>query len=348
MDPLTHALLGGAAAFAAVGGRLGRPALLIGAGAALLPDADVFIRSAADPLLLIEHHRGFTHSLAFMPVGGLVAAAPWMASPRLRRQGPWVLLAALLGYASHGPLDAATTYGTQLFWPFSSHRVGLDWVSIIDPTVTLILLLGVAWAAWRADRRPVAGALLLATLYLAAGAAQNARALGVQAEIAALRGHERDRTEAFPSFANNVVWRSYYQVGDTIHVDRVRVPWWGGPKWAPGFSVERLREEDLPHAERADPRVIRDFRRFAWFSDGWVARPPHLEDVVGDARYSLGNEAFDPIWGVRFSPGEQPPTVWIDRTRERRLGVGALWREVTGRDPSYRSLAEVLRPSPPP
>ena len=53
--------------------------LSVGGLAALAPDLDVLIRSETDPLLAIEHHRGFTHSLAVIPVGGAVAALPWFA-----------------------------------------------------------------------------------------------------------------------------------------------------------------------------------------------------------------------------------------------------------------------------
>jgi len=84
MDPLTHALLGATAAQAALGHRLGRRAWLPGALGGLLPDADILIRSTADPLLAIEYHRHFTHAFAFIPVGGVVAASPWLVQRRYR------------------------------------------------------------------------------------------------------------------------------------------------------------------------------------------------------------------------------------------------------------------------
>src|SRR5512136_3332009 len=78
MDTVTQFVIG-AAAGQLVGGRaLGRTAALVGGLAGWLPDADVLIRSAADPLLAIEQHRGFTHALAFTPVGAAVAAAPFL------------------------------------------------------------------------------------------------------------------------------------------------------------------------------------------------------------------------------------------------------------------------------
>lgn len=72
MDPLTHALLGATAAHAVLVPRLGRKAWMVGALGGLLPDADILIRSAADPLLAIEYHRHFTHAFAFIPFGGLL------------------------------------------------------------------------------------------------------------------------------------------------------------------------------------------------------------------------------------------------------------------------------------
>ena len=37
----------------------------------LAPDLDVLISSSEDPLLFLEYHRQFTHSLIFIPFGSL-------------------------------------------------------------------------------------------------------------------------------------------------------------------------------------------------------------------------------------------------------------------------------------
>ena len=42
-----------------------------------------------------------------------------------------------MGYATHGLLDSCTSYGTQLFWPFSDVRVAWDTMSIVDPLFTV-------------------------------------------------------------------------------------------------------------------------------------------------------------------------------------------------------------------
>jgi inner membrane protein len=226
MDPITHGLLGATTAHVL----LGRPfprAWMVGALAALAPDLDVLIRSEADPLLAIEHHRGFTHSLAFIPVGGAIAALPWLAGRRARTAWRLVMGASIAGYATHPLLDACTTYGTQLLWPFSSSRVAWHVISIVDPLFTLPLLAGLLSAVLTRARAPAVLALAFCLAYLGHGLVQRERALGVQHRIAAARGQAPVRGEVFPAAATQLVWRSLYRAGDTLHANRIRVPWFG-------------------------------------------------------------------------------------------------------------------------
>jgi inner membrane protein len=315
MDPLTHALAGATIAWAASGARLGRRALLVGGAAALLPDLDVLIRSADDPLLAIEHHRGFTHSLVFAPVGGALTALLLGGKAHRRR----AVLAGILAWLSHALLDAATTYGTQLLWPFSRLRTGLDIISIVDPLFTLILLTGVI-AAFRARRRLVTAMLVLATVWLAIGFVQRERATAAQRMLAQRRGERVARAAVFPTIGNTIVWRSVYETNGMLRLDRIRVPWTGAPSVAEGTTV--------PLARNAHP----DFARFAWFSDGWVAADPADPTILGDARYSLDSSRYRPVWGIRLGAR----TEWVDRSRERRVSAAELWREITGRDPAFR------------
>lgn len=345
MDPLTQGLLGAAAAQAICGRRL-RYAWLPGAVGGLIPDLDVLISSASDPLLAIEYHRHFTHSLAFIPAGGAIAATPWLLWRRHRPHWKPILAAATLGYATHGLLDACTSYGTQLLWPFSSQRTAWDVVSIIDPIFTLALLIGVLWTALRGTRGAAAVALLFCLAYLGSGWMQRERAFDVQAQIAQARGHEIVRGKVFPTLGNQLVWRSLYQTGDEFHVDRIRVPWLGRPQWTPGSSVVRLSEEELRATAQTDERVLRDFHRFNWFSDGWVARTPSDPAVIGDVRYSLRTDAFEPVWGIRFHPGAPQVTEWVDRTNRRDLRLPAFWSEIIGTHPDYQPLLPAAGQAP--
>ena len=338
MDPLTHGLLGAVAAKAVLGRRLGHAGWRIGAAAGMLPDVDFFIRSEADPLLNIEVHRQFTHSHIAIPFGGALAALPWLTFRKYRIEWRSVLAASLVGYATHGVLDACTTYGTHLAWPFSPARESWNLMTTIGPLFTLFLLLGLAFAALRRTRAPAVAALALCLAYVGAAGWQRERADDALDRIAQSRGHAVDRAELFPTVGNPLVWRTLYRSGDTLHADRVRVPLAGEALWRQGARMTHIEERHLTDAERADPRVRRDFHRFRYFSAGWVTRAPRDSSVVADARYSLATDDFEPIWGVRFKPAQPVPTEWVARDRERRIPLGELWQEITGRAEGYRPL----------
>ncbi len=339
MDPFTHALLGACAAQVAFGRRLPSRAWLIGAGTALVPDLDFFIHSDSDPLLNVEMHRQFSHALAFIPVGGLLAGLPWLLRRWARAEWRGVLGAAVLAYATHGLLDACTNYGTQLLWPFSNLRVAWHLVTTVGPPVTLMLLFGLLGAVPGGRRWPAALGLLGCLSYLAIASWQQERGQVAQASIALARGHTIARAKLFPTVGNPVLWRSVYEADGVLHTDRLHLG--VSTSFKPGSQIALSREASLPATWREDPRVLRDFRRFAWFSDGWVARSSANPEVLGDARYSLSIERFEPIWGIRFHPEREVPTEWVDFTRQHRVPLSTLWREISGRDEAYRPLPDV-------
>jgi inner membrane protein len=345
VDPISHIVLGASLGYAAFGRRLGRTAALAGGLAAFVPDVDVFIRSATDPLLAIEHHRGFTHSLFFAPLGAAVVASLWLLRPGGR--GRWLALwgCALVAYHSHCLLDAATSYGTHLLWPFSDVRFGWDLISIIDPPFTLALAAGLFLALKRRSARPAVVGLSLAAVYLGCGAVQHARAGATQRQFAAARGHNPERVELMPTLANNIVWRALYIHEGRIHSDRIRVGWFSAPTVREGWSLPLVQEKDLTAGERMRNDARRPFQRFQWFSEGWVARSPGDPTLLGDMRYSLSGDAFDPIWGIRFTPPDAPnDVVWVNHTRDRQVRPAELWNEIAGRDARYVPAA-TLRPS---
>ena len=125
MDPLSQAVLGGTAAQLKAEPQQLKQAALLGAISGMAADLDIFIRSNTDPLLSLEYHRHFTHSLAFIPIGGVLCAIFFYLIFRKRwqlslKQSLWW---CILGYGTHALLDACTSYGTRLYWPFSDQRV---------------------------------------------------------------------------------------------------------------------------------------------------------------------------------------------------------------------------------
>lgn len=342
MDPVSQALVGAVTAQAALTGRLGKRAFACGAVGGLLPDLDVLIRSSSDPLLAMEMHRHFTHALVMVPLGGLVAALPFLARRANRPDRGAILVACLLGYLAHAPLDVATSYGTLWLWPFSQARLQLDWISIVDPLFTLPLLVLALLARARSSARIAWLALAFALAYIGLGSVLHHRAQAVQAELAATRGHAVERGRVMPTLGNLVVWRSVYSAAGAIHADAIRVLPFGPPEVVEGGRVPRVAAPP-PGAPGSAAgalglRFRRDFARFAWFADGFVAADPADPSVLADMRYSMDTAGFAPLWGVRFhTDGRAVPVEWVELIDHRERALTELWQLVTGRSPHLRA-----------
>jgi inner membrane protein len=224
-----------------------------------------------------------------------------------------IVAATTLGWATHGLLDAFTSYGTMLWWPFSSARVAWNWISVIDPIYSLILALGVFFCAKASPRvvveRPASRdprklawlALFASSLYLGLCGVQQRRALAAQAKIAELRQHKIVRGSVQPLLLTNLLWRSMYEAGDgRIWIDALSVPWRGQI----GHHGGGARPKVEAPTKLDDPRD-RDLARFAWFADGWVYAAPELsgaDPVYCDARYSLQPARFVAVFCVAIGP----------------------------------------------
>jgi inner membrane protein len=158
-------------------------AALAGTIFALLPDLDYFF-IFWDRLAFIRYHRGFTHSLLAVPLFALAGALVGrvLGGPRWFKP---LLIIGLIVVGSHLLLDLATSYGTQLLSPFSRKRLALDWIFIIDPYFTALLLVGaigaLAFPLW--GSRVGAGVLATAAIYLLVCASYHHQALDLARQV---------------------------------------------------------------------------------------------------------------------------------------------------------------------
>lgn len=304
MDILTQGLLGSALAQTGARPAETRLATAVGFVAGLLADADVLIRSSSDPLLQLEYHRHFTHSLFFVPIGALIAAL--LLWPVLRHRLPFgrLYLFALLGYSLSGFLDTATTYGTYLLWPLVDERLAFNIIAVVDPVFTLILLVGVVVAFRRRLRRAAAVSVVLAGAYLLVGFVQHERALSAARDLAAARGQTPERLLVKPTLGNLILWRAIYVADGIFHVDGIRVGL-GAPRVFEGGSAAAVEPaQDITSLPR-DSVLYRDILQFTDFSDGYLIRHPLHPQVLGDVRYALLPIRIEPLWGIDIG-GRQP------------------------------------------
>lgn len=308
MDIVTHSLLGALSATAISRRRPQPQVATCGLIGGMLPDADVLIQSASDPLLVLEYHRQFTHSLFFAPLGALVAAlllGVLFLIPRFERQLPWskVYFFTLTGYLSAILLDACTSYGTQLFWPWGE-GVALGIIAVVDPLFSAVLLTALFAAFfWRSHRAAGVGVLLVGT-YLFLGQVQHWRAAAAAEKLAQSRGLEPERIVIKPTMGNLLLWRALTVTEDRIWADAVRLGVFAPVKTYTGEQAELIKPGDwssLPEGSAAR----RALHRFSALSDQLLVAHPDEPNMLGDARYAMLPHSTAPLWGIVINP-EQP------------------------------------------
>ncbi|WP_293005509.1 metal-dependent hydrolase [Nitrosomonas sp.] len=305
MDLITQGLLGATMAQSGARQQEMRIATGIGFLAGIAADADILIQSENDPLLNIEFHRHFTHSLFFVPLGALIVAL--LLWPFLRKRLPFarLYLFTFLGYCLSGVLDAFTSYGTHLFWPLSDERVALSIISVLDPAFTLILLIAGVMAYRKYSHKAARIGLLLAAAYLSFGWMQLQRAETVAESLIAERGQQAEQLLVKPTLANLLLWRSIYEFKGKLYVDAIRVGLFSEPRIYPGESIEKfVMKRDLSTLPVSSV-LAQDIARFSHFSAGLLAIRPEQPNVLVDVRYSNLPMTLAPLWGIEINP-EQP------------------------------------------
>lgn len=156
MDNITHSLIGVTLAHAWRGrakADSGKTAALsvdatvaISVVASNLADSDFLIRFfSVDPkLTYLLHHRGFTHTLLFLPVIAALAAVfgAWFGRAKLKSwRERWNAFAlAALAVALHFGADFWNDYGIHPFSPCSNRWFYGDFVFILEPLLWVSLL----------------------------------------------------------------------------------------------------------------------------------------------------------------------------------------------------------------
>jgi len=340
MDPLTQGVVGTAAS-QLVSKRAEKVAAgVIGFASGMAADLDVLISSSTDPLLFLEFHRHFTHALVFIPIGALICTLAFRAVfrkwfNRNRVSFARTYLYSFAGYATHAVLDACTTYGTQLFWPFSDMRVAWNNVSVIDPVFTLPLLIFTAIVVFKRSHTMAVAGAVYAFAYLGLGVLQNHRATDVAEQLAQSRGHTPMNLGLKPSFANIIVWKSVYEYQGRYYVDAIRTL--GSSKVYEGTSVEKLdRDKHFAWLEEGDQQSD-DIERFRWFSNKHLALDPANSQRIIDVRYSLIPNQVTGMWGITLDKNKSSAS-HVEWTTNRPVGreaadrIAELWAMVLGAD----------------
>jgi inner membrane protein len=297
MDPVSQGAFGAIFAQTIASKKKILAVSILGCIAGLAPDIDIFIRSNTDPLLKLEFHRQFTHSLIFIPIGALLVTL--LSRLFFKKYFSWIetYFICFIGYATHGLLDACTSYGTQLLWPFSDMRVSWNNVSVIDPFLTIPVIVFVIIAVLRKNKFIPFLGIIYIFIYLGFGLVQSIRAEGVAKSIAAIRGHESMVLTVKPSLGNLFLWKSIYEDKGFYYVDAVRL--FSTKQYCEGTKIKKLDNLiDFNDLDKKSQQYL-DIERFNWFSQGYLGIGKS-KNIITDVRYSAVPNEVDGLWGIKI------------------------------------------------
>lgn len=337
MDSLTQMTLGAAVGEAVAGKKAGNKAILWGAIAGTIPDLDVIAGNFMSTVDAMAFHRGLTHSMVFAlvlsPILGWALSRLYSTLDVSWRR--WALL-FFLGFFTHTLLDCFTTWGTQLFWPFSDVRIAFKSIFVVDPVYTLPLLISLAWLMFLPKqsikrRRLNIFGLSFSSFYLLLTLLAKYQAGQVFETSFAEENIKIERYATRPSPLNIILWTVNAETEDGYYIgyysfldddETIEYSWY--PKdhdlLAENFSIEGDLEQlvkltdDWYTIDKADKGLIFNDLRFGTYT-GW--RP--------------GDDNFVFSYAIRENNG----AIEISEM-EREIGEGLdllneLWDRITGK-----------------
>lgn len=223
MDTITQITLGASVGEALLGKKTGYKGAAWGAFLGTFPDLDVLGSVALDSVGELQFHRGFTHSILFCFIASPLFG--WLIH-RIHKQDKagwrsWTL-AVFLIFATHILIDVFTSYGTQIFYPFSNLPVTTDSVFIIDPLYTLPLLAGLVTALLQkknSTKRRIANyaGLAVSSLYLMWGLAIKPHVNSVFESSFHQQFGCSEQIKTIPNGPTTFLWNGYIIKDDTLY-----------------------------------------------------------------------------------------------------------------------------------
>ncbi|WP_420583420.1 metal-dependent hydrolase [Reichenbachiella sp.] len=331
MDSVTQIVLGAAVGEAVLGIKVGNKAMLYGAIAGTIPDLDVLASHVTDTVTALAVHRGFTHSIVFSVVFAPVFG--WLLSryEKLKDYKSWSWL-FFWAFITHPILDAHTTWGTQLFWPFDL-RLAFKTIFVIDPLYTLPFLVFLILAMIQKRTNPkrqfynrmglyVSSGYLLLTFLL--------KGLAYRQFEVALEAQHIDYAEldTRPSPMNTILWSANVETEDAYLLANYSL-----------LDSQPITFESYPKNHQLLGELIDEapVQRMIAISEGWyIISQKEGQLYFNDLRFgllSLQPQAQDFVFSYRIEVAKSGQVTFTEVPKSKRDGkklLAELWKRMKG------------------
>lgn len=250
-----------------------------------------------------------------------------------RRDWYWLFFWSIF---THPLLDSCTTYGTQLFQPFSDYRVAFNNISVADPfyTVPFLVCLLIArlltrgskiryWVNW--------AGIIISSLYMIWTVYNKFVVNEVFENSLAKKGYVYSRYTTSPTILNNFLWTctaegedEYYQSFYSI-LDREPI--------VKEFNIIPKNHHLIEKYQGVD-----DFKTLRWFSKDYYSILERKDGLLqyNDLRFGIANitskgDASDYIFGFILKEDENGVLVVEEDRSAREQNMSERWTDLIRR-----------------
>jgi len=333
MDPISQGVVGATFAESFAKAKNIRVAAICGLLSALVSDLDILINSINDPLLQLEYHRHFTHSLIFIPIGTLIVSIfLWGLFFRKNYKFYQIYFFSFLGFATHGIIDAFTSYGTLLYWPFSNIRIAWNLISIVDPLFTIPLLLFLIISVIKKSPFIARIGIAVACLYLMIGYFKHQEIKNILFKEAHKNNHIIEDYFIDPTIGNNFTWRAIYKSQGKYYIYAIYIPYFKSKYVHNGDVIDVINTDTVFPSLDKDSKQRKDIKRFENFTSKFIAMHPSNRNIIIDLRYNIiPFSGKDSLWGIEVNPNTPDKHVkftMLRNSKSDRLSI--FWSLING------------------
>jgi len=293
VDPLTHVLSGLTVSFCLP--EQTKRQHIFCMIAASLPDIDNFAALFGREFYLM-HHRGFCHSL----IGGVILSIILTGILRFSSKEEKSFRYFVLFYSLiclHLFLDLITSYGTQLFSPFTNYRCAIPCVFIIDLILTGVLFVGVAFCLITPKKRKMIAVSCFCFIFVYPLFGKIVQRIQLERVKTVLKQEARS-IHVLPSLFSPLYWKVI--VDQTSHYELRHLSLLSQIETYPSYTFEKVSFHKL--LQKSPNHSI--LKLYSWFADF----PAVLKDDssnsmrIVDLKFISANPLFHQLFDIDHIP----------------------------------------------